>query len=116
MSNKVTGFVCLIDDTQEYGQNNFRKRRVVLMQNQGKYDNYIPVEFIQDKCDEADELEMGMEVTVEYRLSGRKWTNPEGEDRFFLSLEVVNFSTPKMMHAVEASHNDDQEEEDDLPF
>jgi len=114
MSGKVTGSVCLIEDTREYGKNNFRKKKVILLQNQGKYDNYIPVEFIQDMCDEADQLEMGMEVTIEYRLSGRKWINPEGEERFFLSLEVKDFETANMAHAVEATQDDEGKE--DVPF
>jgi hypothetical protein len=114
MRSKVTGFVCLIENTKEYGKNDFRKRKVILMQNQGKYDNYIPVEFIQDMCDEADQLEMGMEVTIEYSLNGRKWTNPEGEDHFFLSLEVKDFEIAKMAHAVEATQDD--EEKEDVPF
>lgn len=62
---------------KEFGTSGFRKREVILVQNQGKYDNYIPVVFIQDKCDDADELTAGTEVTVEYNLSGRKWTSPE---------------------------------------
>ena len=90
MSSKVTGTICHIGETKEFGTNGFRKREVVLVQNQGKYDNYIPIVFIQDKCDDADELAAGTEVTVEYKLSGRKWTSPEGEDRYFINLEVVD--------------------------
>ena len=70
MSNKVTGTVCHIGETKEFGSSGFRKREVVLVQEQGKYDNYIPVTFILDKCDEADKLSAGTEITVEYRLSG----------------------------------------------
>ena len=114
MSSKVTGTICHVGETKEFGTNGFRKREVILVQNQGKYDNYIPVVFIQDKCDEADELTSGTEVTVEYRLSGRKWTSPEGEDRYFINLEVVDLIDIALEHAVEASQNDD--EGDDLPF
>ena len=111
MSNKVTGVICHIGETKEFGSNGFRKREIVLVQEQGKYDNYIPVVFIQDKCDDADELSAGTEVTVEYRLSGRKWTSPEGEDKYFVNLEVVDVIDVQMAHAAEAS-----QEEDDCPF
>tara|TARA_R110002020_G_scaffold25519_1_gene82986 strand:+ start:39 stop:383 length:345 start_codon:yes stop_codon:yes gene_type:complete len=114
MSNKVTGTICLIGETKEYGENRFRKREVVLVQNQGKYDNYIPVTFIQDKCEDADELTDGAEVTIEYRLSGRKWRSPEGEDRYFVNLEVMDVVNIAMEHAVEASQSEGEDE--DLPF
>ena len=55
MSSKVTGTIHLIGDTKEFGTNGFKKRELVLVQNQGKYDNYIPVTFILDQCDDADE-------------------------------------------------------------
>ena len=111
MSNKVTGTVCHIGETKEFGSSGFRKREVVLVQEQGKYDNYVPVTFILDKCDEADKLSAGTEITVEYRLSGRKWTSPEGEDRYFINLEVVDIVDVQMEHAVEAA-----QDEDDCPF
>jgi single-stranded DNA-binding protein len=113
MSNcKVTGTIHLINETKEFGTNGFRKREVVLVQNQGKYDNYIPVTFILDQCEDADELTAGAEVTIEYRLNGRKWTSPEGEDKYFVNLEVMNVVNIAMEHAVESA----QEEKEDIPF
>ena len=111
MSSKITGVICHIGETKEFGTSGFRKREVVLVQESGKYDNYVPVTFILDKCDEADELSAGSEVTVEYRLNGRKWTSPEGEDKYFVNLEVVNVAVAKMAHAAETP-----QEEDDCPF
>ena len=111
MSSKITGVICHIGETKEFGTSGFRKREVVLVQESGKYDNYIPVTFILDKCDEADELSAGSEVTVEYRLNGRKWTSPEGEDKYFVNLEVVDVAVAKMAHATETP-----QEEDDCPF
>ena len=112
MSNKVTGTICHIGEIKEFGASGFRKREVVLAQSQGKYDNYIPVTFIQDKCEDADKLDAGTEITVEYNLSGRKWTSPEGEDKYFVNLEVVNVLNIEMAHAVKAS----QEDKEDIPF
>ena len=112
MSNKVTGTIHLVNETKEFGTNGFRKREAILVQNQGKYENYIPVTFILDQCEDADELTAGAEVTIEYRLSGRKWTSPEGEDKYFVNLEVVNVLNIEMAHAVKAS----QEDKEDIPF
>ena len=114
MSYKVTGTICHIDETREYGQNGFRKRQIVLAQEDGKYDNFVPLEFLQDRCDDADELSVGSEITIEFKLSGRKWRNPEGEYRYFLNLEVVDVIDLQLEHAVEASQA--EEEPDELPF
>tara|TARA_R110000824_G_scaffold44951_3_gene130416 strand:+ start:2203 stop:2577 length:375 start_codon:yes stop_codon:yes gene_type:complete len=91
MDNSICGTIAVIEDAKEYGENGFRKRLMVLIQSRGsRYDNYIPMEFIQDDCDIADDLSVGLEVTVRFRISGRKWTSPDGEDKYFCNLEVVD--------------------------
>ena len=117
-NNSVCGSIVFIDETREYGDNGFRKRLMVLTQNQGKYDNYIPVEFIQDMCDKCDELRMGSEVTVEYKIKGRKWVTPEGNDRYFVNLEVVDVIDHEAEMAFEQSMSNEKDTEDnsDVPF
>ena len=89
---KVSGVVHVVEETKTYGQKGFRKRLVVLEQDNGRFTNYIPVEFVQDNCDSADELSVGDEVEVTYRLSGRKWQrDPSSEVKYFLSAEATNF-------------------------
>jgi len=88
----VTGTVHVIGDTQTFGQRGFRKRQVVLTQDDGKYTNFIPVDFTRDTTDAADELDVGDVIDVDYRLTGRKWQRDEqSEVRYFVSLEVVSF-------------------------
>ena len=90
MDNSICGTIAVIDDIKEYGENGFRKRQIVLVQSKSRYDNYISMEFIQDDCDIADDLSVGLEVTVRFRVSGRKWTSPDGEDKYFCNLEIVD--------------------------
>ena len=77
MSNAtIRGIVHLIEDTKTFGQKGFRKRTVVLEQNQGRFTNYIPLDYI----------------TVNYRLSGRKWQrDPQSEVKYFLSAEAMSY-------------------------
>jgi hypothetical protein len=93
MSNTtVSGVVHLIEDTKTYGQKGFRKRLVVLEQDNGRFANYIPVEFIQDTCDSVDNLNIGDQVEVTYRLNGRKWQrDASSEVKFFLSAEALSY-------------------------
>lgn len=90
---KVRGIVHVIEETKSYGAKGFRKRMVVLEQNNGRFSNYIPVEFTNDGCDTVDDLNIGDEVEIAYRLTGRKWQkDPNSEVKFFLSAEALSFS------------------------
>ena len=89
---KVRGVVHVVEETKTYGQKGFRKRLVVLEQDNGRFTNYIPVEFIQDACSKADGLNVGDEIEVDYRLSGRKWQrDPNSEVKYFLSAEALDY-------------------------
>ncbi len=89
----VSGVVHLIEETKTYGQNGFRKRLVVLEQKKGAtFTNYIPLEFIKDACDSVDELNVGDEVEIAYRLSGRRWQRDSASEvKYFLSAEAMSF-------------------------
>ena len=89
----VKGTIHLIEETKTYGQKGFRKRLVVLEQNKGSgFTNYIPVEFLKDACDSVDDLHLGDEIEVSYRLSGRRWQRDESSDpKYFLSAEAMSF-------------------------
>ncbi len=121
--SKLRGFVHLIEATKSFGQKGFRKRLVVLEQDNGRFANYIPVEFIQDACDLVDGLKVGDEIEVNYRLSGRKWQrDPSSEVKYFLSCEGISFRTMGAQAAgnvgsandsfAEAAYSDDE----DTPF
>lgn len=88
----VRGVVHLIEETKSFGQKGFRKRLVVLEQSKGTFTNFIPVEFVKDGCDAVDDLSVGDEIEVTYRLSGRRWQRDESsETKYFLSAEGLSF-------------------------
>lgn len=89
---KVRGVVHVIEETKTYGQNGFRKRLVVLEQSNGRFPNFIPLEFLKDNCESADDMNVGDEVEISYQLSGRKWQkDPSSEVKYFLSAEALSF-------------------------
>lgn len=94
MSNaKIRGIVHVIEETKSFGQKGFRKRTVVLEQQNGRFANYIPLEFTNDGCDLVNDLRLGDEIDVTYRLGGRKWQrDPSSEVKYFLSAEALNFT------------------------
>ncbi|MEZ6062956.1 MAG: DUF3127 domain-containing protein [Planctomycetaceae bacterium] len=107
----VTGKVHVIEDTKTFGQKGFRKRLVVLEQDTGRFTNYLPIEFIQDGCDTVDQLSVGTEVQISYRLTGRKWQrDPNSEVKYFLSAEATGF---QILGSAPASDTSDR---DDIPY
>jgi len=89
---KVQGVVSVVEETKTYGSNGFQKRLVVLEQNDGRFANLIPLEFIKENCSKADGLNVGDNVEVSYKLSGRKWQrDPNSEVKYFLSAEALSF-------------------------
>ncbi|MFM2095885.1 MAG: hypothetical protein RIS70_3009 [Planctomycetota bacterium] len=89
---KVRGIVHVIEPTKSYGQKGFRKRLVVIEQNNGRFTNYLPLEFTNDACDRVDEMQLGDDVEIAYRLTGRKWQrDPQSEVKYFLSAEAMQF-------------------------
>ncbi|XZE55140.1 DUF3127 domain-containing protein [Planctomycetaceae bacterium SH139] len=90
---KVRGVVHVIEETKTYGSKGFRKRLIVLEQEKGSFTNYVPLEFTRDDCDSVDSLNVGDEIEVSYRLSGRKWQrDATSEVKYFLNAEAISFS------------------------
>lgn len=99
----------MIEDTKTYGQKGFRKRLVVLEQNTGRFTNYIPLEFTNDGCDTVDELNVGDEAEITYRLSGRKWQkDAASEVKFFLNAEATAY---KVLNKGSSAVSDDADED-----
>jgi len=89
---KVQGVVSVVEETKTYGSNGFQKRLIVLEQNDGRFANLIPLEFIKDNCSTADGLNVGDNVEVSYKLNGRKWQrDPNSEVKYFLNAEALSF-------------------------
>lgn len=82
----LTGSIKEIKQTQTFGEKGFRKREVVLTTNE-TYPQHILIEFIQDKCDVLNNYNVGEQINVGINLRGREWINPEGESKYFNSIQ-----------------------------
>ena len=123
---EVQGKVKLIGETQSFGSNGFRKRELVVTTEE-QYPQHILVEFVQDKCDLLNNYQVGQDVKVNINLRGREWTNPQGEVKYFNSIqgwriEGVQANAPAgapevpPAAAFEPATNLKEEDHDDLPF
>ena len=64
----------------------FKKRELVVTTEE-QYPQHILIEFAQDKCDLLNNLQIGQDVKVSINLKGREWINPQGEVKYFNSIQ-----------------------------
>ncbi len=76
----------MIDETKAFGANGFRKREMVVTTDE-QYPQHIMIEFTQDKCDLLNNYRPGEPVKVSINLRGREWVNPQGETKYFNSIQ-----------------------------
>ena len=124
---EVQGKIKMIDETKTYGNNGFRKREMVVTTEE-QYPQHILVEFVQDKCDLLNNYSVGQAVKVSINLRGREWVNPQGETKYFNSVQgwrienlqaetnTDNMPPVPPMEAFEPADNLKEEDHDDLPF
>jgi hypothetical protein len=71
----------------------FTKRDFVLMiSDNPTYPQYVLFQLTQDKCSLLDLVESGQDVAVDFNLRGRSWTSPQGETKYFNTLEAWRIS------------------------
>ena len=82
---EVSGTIKVLGDTQEFGSNGFRKRECVITTNE-QYPQTLLVEFTQNNTSLLDGYSVGDSVTIQINIRGREWTNPQGQVKYFVSL------------------------------
>ena len=67
----------------------FRKREFIIESSENaQYPQFLKFELLQDNCEMIDNFSIGDELEISFDLSGKSWTNPEGEKVYFNSLRV----------------------------
>ncbi|PRZ24992.1 DUF3127 domain-containing protein [Flavobacterium granuli] len=122
---EVTGKIKVVNPEQQVSAS-FKKRELVVTTEE-QYPQHIMIEFTQDKCDLLNNYTIGEPVKVSINLRGREWVNPQGETRYFNSIQgwrieklVAEAQAPSApMPAAQAfapATSLNEEEPDDLPF
>ncbi len=123
---EVQGKIKMIGETQTFGSNGFRKREVVVTTEE-QYPQHIMVEFVQDKTDLLNSFQVGQPVKIGVNLRGREWVNPQGETKYFNSIQgwrIENLQAgapdsqggPPPADQFEPAKDLNDEDYDDLPF
>ena len=83
---EIQGRIKTIFATETVGQNGFEKRDLVIVTEEN-YPQTIIIQFTQQRCDLLNNLQVGQNVKVYINIRGREWTNPQGETKYFNTIE-----------------------------
>ena len=124
---EIQGKIKLIGETQTFGSNGFRKRELVITTEE-QYPQSIMIEFVQDKSELLNNYQVGQNVKININLRGREWVNPQGETKYFNSIQgwrIENLQQNEQgedippvppADAFEPVKDLNEEDYDDLPF
>lgn len=84
---KLQGTVKLVNSTVQVSEK-FSKREFVVTESTGMYPQDILFQATQDKCSLLDAVQQGDNVEVSFNLRGREWTSPQGEVKYFNTLDA----------------------------
>lgn len=113
---EIQGTIKLIGETKTVG-NNFNKRELVITTEE-QYPQTILVEFVQDKCQILDKYKVGQKVKIGINLRGREWINPQGEAKYFNTIQGWKIDAIGSMPDAPFETTDEfnAEDKDDLPW
>ena len=85
---EIKGKIKNISETVQISER-FRKREfVVEYASNPDYPQPLQFEMVQDRCELLDTFEVGQEVEISFDLRGREWTNPQGQVKYFNTLQA----------------------------
>ena len=90
----------------------FCKREFVITDENSMYPQHIKLELKQDKCSIIDPFKIGDIIECSINILGREWVNPQGEVRYFNTLEAWRIEGGQAVQEVQPAESED----DDLPF
>ena len=112
MEQKAT--IYRMDDTEVVSEK-FSKRLIILREvwpsRFGEQENFLPVQFSQEKIAYLDQFKVGDEVVVKFNLDGRLWQKDEdAEEMCFINLNGFSIALAANVAAPEAQSPPEKKE------
>jgi len=115
---QLTGTLKVKKDEQTVNDR-FKKREFVITDNSSQYPQHISFQLTQDRCSLLDPVNVGDTLTVHFNLRGREWTSPQGEVKYFNTLEAWKLdrnAQGSSQPAEQIENYSAPDDKDDLPF
>ncbi|MCD6067671.1 MAG: hypothetical protein K0S33_2497 [Bacteroidetes bacterium] len=85
---EVTGILKLKYDVQQVSDK-FKKRDFVMtVEPTSPYPQHVTFQLTQDKVSLVDNFNVGEEMKVSFNLRGREWNSPQGETKYFNTIDA----------------------------
>jgi len=118
MEYKLTGQIKIIKETQQVSEK-FQKREFVISDNSSMYPQDVLFQLAQDACNKLDGFKEGETIEVSFNLRGREWTSPQGEIKYFNTLDawrIEKINEGQSAPSGPEDLNTKTADDDDLPF
>lgn len=104
---EVKGTIRVINATKVVSEK-FSSREFVVETSE-QYPQFISMQMTNAKCPVLDGYKVGEQVTASINLRGRKWTDKEGVDKYFNTIECwkINKEGATAPAPAQASNNED---------
>jgi hypothetical protein len=83
---EVIGKAYFKSEVELIGTNQMQKQ-ILVVQTDNQFPQKIPVEFIKDKCDLLNNIQIGQQVKVSVNIRGNEYQDRNGVTRFGLSFQ-----------------------------
>jgi single-stranded DNA-binding protein len=88
MAMETTGKLHTVFDTKQVSERFTKREFVVELADNPKYPQVVLFQLTGDRCAQLDGMRVGEMVRIEFSLRGREWRNPQGDVKYFNSLDV----------------------------
>ena len=116
---KINGVIKLVKETVQVTEK-FAKREFVITDTSSMYPQDILFQAAQDKTTMLDGFIEGQNVEVSFNLRGREWTSPQGEIKYFNTLDAWRIESigaqPQEQQNADNNEQSQPKGDDDLPF
>lgn len=83
---EIIGKVYFKSEVELIGANQMQKQ-ILVIETDVQYPQKLPIEFIKDKCDLLNNLQIGQQVKVSVNIRGNEYQDRNGVTRFGLSFQ-----------------------------
>src|SRR5258706_12120589 len=87
MAFDAIGKLHVVNETKQVSER-FTKREFVVEIADGKYPQFVLFQLTGDRVGLLDSHKVGDSVRVTFNVRGREWKSPQGETKYFNSLDV----------------------------
>lgn len=117
MNYEAEGRVTVIGDRNQITDKFVKREFVITIDPDGQYPKPVQFQFTGDFCDKLDGVAVGDDVGVRFSLDGRRWTSPEGVDKYFTTLHCWNITVTNAADGdTPPDSTTDHIANDDIPF